>query len=184
MNKLDLWAKIVPGTSAAGFKIGDHLSAIPDLKDPSLIIDQKEENEKRKRGIESIGLNDVLINSKSWICHKLSSNSKLLDQHKVFYYGDRIVMLEFNSNDILFMIFVFEGYKGKFLDKFEIGSKLSDLTEYFELDYDSGDELNYPSEASDSDFKGIGFYGAEQPLENNPNQQIVGFCVHNWKLQA
>ncbi|MEH2248134.1 MAG: hypothetical protein V7K33_00735 [Nostoc sp.] len=32
------------------------------------------------------------------------------------------------------MIFVFESYQGKFLDKFGIGSKVSDLSEYVELE--------------------------------------------------
>ncbi|MEH2024793.1 hypothetical protein [Nostoc sp.] len=182
MDRLDLWAEIIPGVSAAGFSIGQHLSSIPDLSEPNLVINLQEERKKREKSLESININEALSKSDGWICQKISSDSEKLDGHKVFYYKDRIVLLEFNSDDILFVIFVFEGYKGKFLDKFEIGTRLSDLREHFELDYDSGDELNYPSESSS--VKGIAFYGAEESLEDNPEQKIMGFCVHNWSLQV
>ncbi|MEH2368944.1 hypothetical protein [Nostoc sp.] len=182
MTRLDLWAEIIPGFSAAGFSIGQHLSSIPDLREPILTIDQREESKKREKGLESIGLDKALSNSDGWICQKISSDSEKLDGHKVFYYKDRVVLLHFNANDILFVIFVFEGYQGKFLDKFEIGSKVSDLSEYVELEYDSGDEMHYPSESSH--VKGIAFYGAEESLEDNPEQKIIGFCVHNWSLQV
>jgi len=144
IDRLDLRAEIIPGVSAAGFSIGQHLSSIPNLSEPNLIIDQKEERKKREKGLKSIGLNDVLSNSDGWICQKISSDYEKLDGHKFFYYKDRVVQLHFNANDILFVIFVFEGYQGKFFDKFEIGSKVSDINEYFELEYDSGDEMHYP----------------------------------------
>jgi hypothetical protein len=182
MNRLDLRAEIIPGVSAAGFSIGQHLSSIPDLKEPILVVNLEEERKKREKGLKSISLNDVLSNSDGWICQKISSYSEKLDGHKVFYYKDRIVLLEFNSDDILFEIFVFEGYQGKFFDKFEIGSKVSDINEYFELEYDSGDDMHYPS--GSCHVKGIAFYGAEQSLEDNPEQKIMGFCVHNWSLQV
>ncbi|MCC5667968.1 hypothetical protein LC653_29875 [Nostoc sp. CHAB 5784] len=182
MNMLNLWAEIIPESSAGGFRIGQHLSSIPDLREPILVVNLQEEREKREKGLKSININEALSNSDGWICQKISSDSQKLDGHKVFYYKDRIVLLEFNSDDILFEIFVFEGYKGKFLDKFEIGTRLSDLREHFELDYDNGDELNYPSESSS--VKGIGFYGAEESLEDNLEQKIMGFCVHNWSLQV
>ncbi|MEH2105048.1 hypothetical protein [Nostoc sp.] len=182
MTRLDLWAEIIPGVSAAGFSIGQHLSSIPDLSEPNLVIDQKEEREKKQKGLKQIGLNDVLSNSDGWICQKICSDSEKLDGHTVFYYKDRVVLLHFNSDYILFVIFVFEGYQGKFLDKFEIGSKVSDLSEYVEVEYDSGDEKHYPSESSH--VKGIAFYGAEESLEDNPEQKIMGFCVHNWSLQV
>ncbi|WP_375470179.1 hypothetical protein [uncultured Nostoc sp.] len=132
--------------------------------------------------MKSININEALSKSDGWICQKICSDSQKLDGHKVFYYKDRVVLLHFNSDDILFVIFVFEGYQGKFFDKFEIGSKVSDINEYFELEYDSGDEMHYPSESSY--VKGIAFYGAEESLEDNPEQKIMGFCVHNWSLQV
>ena len=63
MARLDLWAEIIPGVSAAGFSIGQHLSSITDLSQPNLVIDQKEEREKKEKGLKQIGLNDVLSNS-------------------------------------------------------------------------------------------------------------------------
>ncbi|MEH2303333.1 MAG: hypothetical protein V7K88_31290 [Nostoc sp.] len=182
MDRLDLWAEIIPGVSAAGFSIGQHLSSIPDLSEPNLVVNLQEEREKREKGLKSININEALSKSDGWICQKICSDSEKLDGHKVFYYKDRIVLLEFNSDDIIFKIFVFEGYQGKFFDKFEIGSKVSDINEYFELEYDSGDEMHYPSESSH--VKGIAFYGAEESLEDNPEQKIMGFCVHNWSLQV
>ena len=182
MARLDLWAKIIPGVSAAGFTIRQHLSSIPDLREPILTIDQREERKKREKGLESIGLDKALSDSDGWICQKICSDDERLDDHKCFYYRDRIVLLHFNANDILFVIFVFEGYQGKFFDKFEIGSKVSDINEYFELEYDSGDEMHYPFKSPH--IKGIAFYGAEQSLEDNPEQKIMGFCVHNWSLQV
>jgi len=182
MNRLDLRAEIIPGVSAAGFSIGQHLSSIPDLKEPILVVNLEEERKKREKGLKSININEALSNSDGWICQKISSDYEKLDGHKYFYYRDGVVLLHFNANDILFVIFVFEGYQGKFLDKFEIGSKVSDINEYFELEYDSGDEMHYPSESSH--VKGIAFYGAEQSLEDNPEQKIMGFCVHNWSLQV
>ncbi|MBD2512146.1 hypothetical protein H6G91_33830 [Nostoc muscorum FACHB-395] len=182
MNMLNLWAEIIPGLSAAGFSIGQHLSSIPDIKEPILVVNLEEERKKREKGLKSIGLNDLLSNSDGWICQKICSDSEKLNRHTVFYYKDRVVLLHFNSDDILFVIFVFEGYQGKFFDKFEIGSKVSDLSEYFELEYDSADDMHYPSESSH--VKGIAFYGAEESLEDNPEQKIMGFCVHNWSLQV
>ncbi|MHC5674481.1 hypothetical protein [Nostoc sp.] len=46
MVRLDLWAEIIPRVSAAGFSIGQHLSSIPDLSEPNLVIAQKEEIKK------------------------------------------------------------------------------------------------------------------------------------------
>ncbi|MEH2363329.1 hypothetical protein [Nostoc sp.] len=182
MDRLDLWAEIIPEVSAAGFSIGQHLSSIPDLSKPNLVVNLQQEREKREKGLKSININEALSKSDGWICQKISSDSDKLDGHTVFYYKDRVVLLHFNVNDILFVIFVFEGYQGKFFDKFEIGSKVSDINEYFELEYDSGDEMHYPFKSPH--IKGIAFYGAEQSLEDNPEQKIMGFCVHNWSLQV
>ncbi|OYD98248.1 hypothetical protein CDG77_06980 [Nostoc sp. 'Peltigera membranacea cyanobiont' 213] len=63
MDRLDLWAEIIPGVSAAGFSIGQHLSSIPDLSEPNLVVNLQEEREKREKGLKSININEALSDS-------------------------------------------------------------------------------------------------------------------------
>ncbi|MGB3206863.1 MAG: hypothetical protein WBB28_17915 [Crinalium sp.] len=169
MCKLNLDEAIVPGISAAGFKIGDCLENMKDIVSSATTIDLQ----------QPINFNKELADSQGWILipgrweENIYYNTSL-------YYKDRWVWLVFNTKGILYAIYTFEEYQGKLFDRIKIGSMLSETSEFFSVEYDSGDEIHYPSE--ESGIKGIGVIAAEMPLEEDPTQRIYGFCIHNWRL--
>ncbi len=169
MCKLNLDEAIVPGISAAGFKIGDCLENMKDIVSSATTIDLQ----------QPINFNKELADSQGWILipgrweENIYYNTSL-------YYKDRWVRLVFNTKGILYAIYTFEEYQGKLFDRIKIGSMLSETSEFFSVEYDSGDEIHYPSE--ESGIKGIGVIAAEMPLEEDPTQRIYGFCIHNWRL--
>jgi hypothetical protein len=163
MYELNLNEPIIPGVSAAGFKIGSHLTDMQNILDVALVVDL----------CEPINFNKKLAQSQGWIFAKERDCSSL-------YYKNRFVRLDFSSRGILYAIYVFNGYEGSLFDKLSIGSYLLEITEFFEVNYDDGDEMHYPIKSSA--ICGISFCAAELPLYEDTNQQIIGFCVHNWML--
>ncbi|MGB3208537.1 MAG: hypothetical protein WBB28_26420 [Crinalium sp.] len=169
MCKLNLDEAIVPGISAAGFKIGNCLENMKDIVSSATTIDLQ----------QPINFNKELADSQGWILTPGRGNANTY-YNTSLYYKDRWVRLVFNTKGILYAIYTFAGYQGKLFDRIKIGSMLSETSDFFSLEYDSGDEMHYPSE--ESGIKGIGLIAAEMPLEEDPTQRISGFCIHNWRL--
>ncbi|HEY9693762.1 MAG TPA: hypothetical protein V6D15_16270 [Oculatellaceae cyanobacterium] len=161
----------MPGISAAGFKIGDCLENMKDIVRSATTIDIHQPIK--------INFNKEIADSQGWILTPERGTSNTYDNTSL-YYKDRWVRLIFNTKGILYAIYTFEGYQGKLFDRIKIGSLLSETSDFFSVEYDSGDDMHYPSE--ESGIKGIGLIAAEMPLEEDPTQRIYGFCIHNWRL--
>jgi hypothetical protein len=163
-NQLNLSAPITPGISAAGYSIGSHLSEYQELL-PALVIDTAKKP-----------FSQLLKESKDWIFFNSKGGRR-------YFYCDRLIYLAFNSSHIIYNIAVFSGYSGKAFDKISIGSKLSELKNILDLEYDDGDEAYYPLDSTIT--KGISF-STGTPFEASDftdKQLILAISIHDWTLQ-
>lgn len=169
MSNIDLAASIIPKTSAGGYTLGADISSIEELND-AILIDSFEQSVSRQ-----------LLMSEGWKYVEARSEDENLCYRKTFYYKNDLIRLQFNSTDVLYCIYILNGYQGIVFDKIGIGSRLSDLKELFEVEYDSGNEMYYPSEKSE--VKGISFYINERFTEDgNIDSEIstvAMICIHN-----
>ena len=164
----DFFADIVPGVSAAGFFLGQSLSEFDEVItgasrwDKSLlqigqIIDAVDEwlliedSQLRSLGME-------------WMEEETPLNGCSL------YYGRSAVKLHFGRNAVIDCIEVGEGYKGFLNGTVGIGDHLSSVSQYLEIEYDSGEEMHFP--VDDEIAGSISFYAEEESLANSPNQKI------------
>ena len=172
MSNVNLADSIIPEISAGGYTLGTDISLIEELND-AILIDSFEQSVSRQ-----------LLMSEGWTYLEARSEEENLCCQKTFYYKNDLIRLQFNSIGILYCIYLSYGYQGIAFDKIGIGSKLSDLKELFEVEYDSGDEMYYPSEKSE--VKGISFFINEKFIEDGnidiESSKVVVICVHNWSL--
>ncbi len=96
------------------------------------------------------------------------------------YFGADQVRLVFNARGCLFCIFLFEGYRGFYRQKIQIGSPLRQAHEEHALLFDDGDEMSYVDNGDGDIVPGIAFCGSSCSLGVDPEQPISGFCVHDW----
>jgi hypothetical protein len=164
---IDLSAEITPGKSGAGFDIGSSLSDLNELLAYAVKMDTSQVQNLRKLLAASEGFVVITDNSTG---------------EKTVYYGDDIVRLKFNSKGMLYCMYLFEGYKGLFNNCIGIGSKLIDVTKIFPIYYDDHDEMHYPDDECGASVSGIAFYGAEESIDDDPEQVINGISVHDWSL--
>jgi hypothetical protein len=169
MPAVDLDADLIPGTSAAGWRIGARLAECRELL---------------------LGATEVQYHPGFHLNSAISGNAGVLVVRDSFpegsgnttvYFGADIVRFNFNAAGELFAIWTFEGYWGRVFDRIGIGSQLREVRALFPVFYDSGDEMYYPDpEQSPGAPSGIAFDAAEEEeLEDTP---ICGFCVHDWDL--
>jgi hypothetical protein len=86
--------------------------------------------------------------------------------------------LQFNSQEVLYCIYVSEGFHGKLADCVGIGSKLSDVRKIFEIEYVDSDEMYFPSDSSE--IQGISFRVEKDLVTSMEIIKMVS--LHNWKL--
>ena len=174
MSNINLLAPIIPGTSAGGYIIGTSISSLGEL-DSAILIDSIGQSVSKQLSI-----------SEGWTCLKTQSKEENLCCLNTYYYKDDLIRLQFNSREILYCIYLSKGYRGTAFDKIGIESKLSDVKELFEIDYDSGDEMYYPDEKSG--VNGISFYIDEIFAEDEnidiEKSKILVICVHNWSFAS
>ena len=96
------------------------------------------------------------------------------------FFGEH-VRLGFNDRDELYCIAMSGGYRGLYLAKFGIGSPMKDLNELHSLEFDDGDEMNYPEGQLAC---GISFGGSSVSLETDPAQMISCMTVHDWSRKS
>jgi hypothetical protein len=174
MSNINLLAPIIPGTSAGGYIIGTSISSLGEL-DSAILIDSIGQSVSKQLSI-----------SEGWACLEAQSKEEKLCYRKTYYYKNDLVRLQFNSRGILYCIYLSNGYRGTAFDKIGIESKLSDVKDLFEIDYDSGDDMYYPDEKSG--VEGISFYIDEVFAEDEnidiKKSQVLVICVHNWSFAS
>ncbi|MBJ8552338.1 MULTISPECIES: hypothetical protein [Acinetobacter] len=116
----DLYASICPNTSAAGFSLGlDYRTFIKSAK-PLLINNFLDES----------------IDDDTWRIYEQKVFNEITQKEYNFNYcyWNNSVVLVFNGNNFeLESIQMYEGYKGKLFDEFQIGNKLSEVYKKFKL---------------------------------------------------
>ena len=163
MHPLDLSAPVVPGTSAAGFAIGQRLDDIVSQIDDD-IADVSEEC-----------LNKIVDNNRGWIRASLSCGDSCL------VYSRDVVSLSFNADGVLFSIDVGEGYQQGYCGILP-GDALKPQYDSLEVRFSSDDDDYYVVQEGTvldgirviSDFRG--------PLEEYEHQLVKFICVVNYKL--
>ena len=159
MKKLDLNAPVVAGLSAAGFDLGMKACAI----EPALAT-----------AIRSIGLstpiNKQLATGRTFVT--LSETGKIQTVH----FGEH-VCLTFNERSELFCIQLSGCYRGLYLTRFGIGTPIQEINASHPLEFDEGDEVNYPVGQQAS---GVSFGGTCCSLEVDPTQRVSWMTVHDW----
>ncbi|WP_394513102.1 hypothetical protein [Roseateles sp. DXS20W] len=166
MRTLDLQAEIIPRHSAAGFEIGMDISEIAEIIRGATVLDQQVP-------VAALRQNRGVIAKRD------------LDGHiRAVFFGDDQVRLSFNAAGKLFCIFLFEGYSGSYMEAVSIGSPMSSVQRLHPLLYDDGDEMCYIADDEENSVPGIAFAGSSScSLEDDPEQFVCGFCVHDWTIQ-
>jgi len=163
MTHLDLDAPIISGQSAAGFQLG------MNVRDIAALLSTAERSERLPTPINahlSTGRTFVVTNA--------------ADEIRTVFFGEH-VRLGFNERDELYYILLSGEYRGLYLAKFGIGSPMKDLNELHPLEFDDGDEMNYPEGQQAC---GVSFGGSCAPLETDPAQIIACITVHDWSRKS
>ena len=160
---LNLDAPILPGISAAGFELGQHLSQVMarlgDLR----------------QWTGTPPLMEAIQSTTGWILVPRSLITNGMQLGCSLHSASGIVELQFDSLERLFDISVFPGYNGTLFGVIKVGSSLKSVQTHIKTAYDFGDELHYP--VPDEKTKGIAFYASEDALEKSPEQIITGISV-------
>ncbi|HEY9692850.1 MAG TPA: hypothetical protein V6D15_11625 [Oculatellaceae cyanobacterium] len=180
----NLKAEIIPFKSCGVITIGSSLSECTFLDDALWL----------KKPINA----DIdLVDSLGWVCERLLSKDGLVIVRTVCYYKNDIIMLCFNSKNILYFALMKKGFEGKVFGEIGIGSTLGELRRFVEFEYDSGDEAYYPSEKSE--IIGIAFYTGLSPYSGvddeelfileggdldhlDDDQEIIMISIQDWSL--
>ena len=159
MMTLNLDAPIVAGISAAGFHLGMKVSKVEPLLATA----------SRSRHIPT-PINSQLATGKVFVVTDAD------DKIRTVFFGED-VRLGFNQLNELYYIGLSGGYRGLYLGKFGIGVPLKAIHEELPLEFDDGDEMNYPLGPL---VNGVSFGGACCSLEDDPEQLVFTITVHDW----
>jgi hypothetical protein len=165
MSLIDYFADITPGKSAAGFSLGQ------SINDFGIIVSTAIKWNPSEQGTIS-----AISSTPGWLFIDLTLNHSTNSSPGYLYiHGAGAISLHFNSNGILNFIKLCHGYKGLLYGAIKIGDKLSSVTKFFDIEYDSVEELHFPTEKSV--VKGVSFQAEEETLENSQDQIITGIVV-------
>ena len=169
MQAVDLDADLIPGTSAAGWRIGVRLVECAELLRGATEVEYR----PGFRLVDAINCNvGVLI---------VRNTFPLGSGHTAVYCGANLVDLGFNVREELFEVTVWEGYRGRAFGQIGIGSSVREVRSLFPLFYDGGDEMYYPDrELSPGAPSGIAFCASE--VEEPGGTPILGISIHDWDV--
>lgn len=159
MTNLKMEAPIVSGLSAAGFHLGMNACEVEPFLSTAI----------RSNHLPT-PINAQLATGNIFVVTN--------DQGKIrtVFFGKH-VCLSFNDVDELYCIMLSGEYQGLYLEKFGIGAFMKDLYERHPIEFDDGDEMNYPKGQLAS---GVSFGGTCCSLEVDPEQLISCITVHDW----
>ncbi|AZZ94054.1 hypothetical protein EUZ85_26375 [Hahella sp. KA22] len=163
-KNLDLNAEIVAGESAAGFYIGMNLREIDHLLKEAETIEY----------YQGFNLVEKIHSTKGYFVLKHITG----DKGSSVYYGNGLLHLEFNNSSELFCIYVYRGYLGSYKN-IMVGDSLNELRAKEALQYDEGDDMYYRLD-QEKYVPGLAIIALGDENNDDP---IEGFCVHNWSMQ-
>lgn len=169
MPAVDLNAELIPGTSAAGWRIGVRLTECGELVRNATEIDYQ----PGFNLVEAINRNTGVV--------VIRKHFPLGSGHTAVVYGADVVRLNFNAQQELFEVAVQDGYRGRAFGRIGIGSSVGEVRSLFPVFFDGGDELFYPdTELAPHAPSGIGFYAGDE--EQPDDAQIIIISVHDWSV--
>jgi hypothetical protein len=169
MSAFDLDAALIPGVSAAGWRLGDRLGDNPEVLRAATEVVYR----------PGFHLN-VAIDGNAGVL-VVRDFFPAGSGHTAVFLGASVVRLTFNARDELFEVSVYEGYRGRAFGRIGVGSPVGEVRSLFPVVFDGGDEAFYP----DTDLaphapSGIGFYaGDDEPPDDTP---IFAISVHDWEV--
>ena len=169
MPAADLDADLIPGTAAAGFRLGARLKECPGLLREAVEVECRP------------GFNLVAAIDRNPGVLVVRNYFPLGSGHTAVIHGSGVVTLGFNAREELFEVSVREGYRGRAFGRVGIGTPLEEVRALFPVFYDGGDEMYYPDrEQAPGAPSGIAFLASEQELPGGT--PVVGISVHDWEL--
>lgn len=167
MPAVDLDADLIPGTSAAGWRIGIKLPECVELLRGATEVEYR----------LGFNLNEAIDRNVGVLVVRNCVNS---GRTSVFFGAD-VVRFDFNAAGTLYCIWTFEGYRGRAFSRIGIGSPIQEVQSLFPVFYDDGDEMYYPDqEKSPGVPSGIGFVAfPEDAVKETP---VFGICIHDWDV--
>lgn len=150
----NLDAKLIPGVSAAGFKLGMSMDELRAMIGPTRTGDWRD-----------------LEGNQGWLETRYDRG------YAVFInltYGNCVVQLILEEGGTLHEIVVEAGYRGRYRGV-GIGDALSALERFAPLNFDDADEVFYLGD-DDAGVPGVHFQA------DAPNQPIRGISIHDWAL--
>ncbi len=169
MPAVDLDADLIPGNSAAGWRIGIKLAECGELLRGATEVEYR----PGFNLVEAIDRNvGVLV---------VRNDLPLGSGNTGVFFGPDVVRFDFNAAGRLYCIWAFQGYRGRAFGRIGIGSLIQEVQSLFPVFYDDGDEMYYPDqEKSPGVPSGIGFVAfPEDAVKETP---VVGVCIHDWDV--
>jgi hypothetical protein len=169
MSTVDLNADLIPGTSAAGWRIGVRLPECHAMTRGATEVEYR----------PGFNLVDAIIHNAGVLV--VRNTFPLGSGHTAVVVGADVVRFGFNARGELFEVSVREGYHGRAFGSVGIGNSVAEVRSLFPVFFDSGDELFYPdTELAPHAPSGIGFYaGDDEPPDDAP---IMAISVHDWDI--
>ncbi len=164
---IDAQASIVPGRSAAGFRLGQtFLDVVADLGTVPVW------------GGEQPLTMSIDVNP-GWLQVPMSLLTNGDRDGNILFFSHGMVELKFAKTGVLYEIVLAKSYVGTLLGDIGIGSKLSEVQRRITLEYDDGDEMYY---SADEDSRGVAFYASEGDEDLDDDRIIRMISVHDWSI--
>ncbi len=164
---LELRAPIKPGSSAAGFRIGQHLADLHAAFAGARVVEY----------YEGFNLNDAL-NKNTGV---LILNGFGAGAGCSVYFGPETVRLVFSGNKVLGCIYAFDGYLGRYRGT-PIGAPLSAISAVEPIGFDDGDEMYYRLDQAGEHLPGLSIVATKANFIEHDKTLIQGYCVHDWSV--
>ncbi|HEX8916462.1 MAG TPA: hypothetical protein VF796_29190, partial [Humisphaera sp.] len=162
-------APLIPGISAAGWRIGTGLGECGPLLHGAIEV----EYQPGFHLVNALNANDGVLVVRNYF--------PLGSGHTAIFVGADVGEFHFNGRDELFEVAVGKGYRGRAFGRIGVGSRLEEVRSLFPVFYDSGDEMYYPdSEVAPDAPPGIAFLATETAEPSGT--PILAISIHDWHV--
>ncbi|NNJ16155.1 hypothetical protein CSV86_013405 [Pseudomonas putida CSV86] len=165
----DLYSDLVPGTSAAGFHLGESLSSVSE-----------------KIGLvewygPEVMVRDILAKNNSWV--GVQRKIGFGEERTLSYrFLNETVSLYFEGSGRLFRITVGERYRGRF-NGVAVGDDLRSLGREFDILFNDAED-DFILQRGEDVLMGISFFTDHMaPLDVEPKQFIKFISIHDWSVR-
>ena len=165
---IDLQASIIPGSSAAGYRLGQVFAEVVTQLGTVPIWSREQP------------LSVAIDGSTGWLQVPLSLLTGGANEGSALLFSHGTVKLNFAPTGALYEIVLAKNYAGTLLGGVGIGSMLSQAQHCMTLEYDGGDEMYYSAEKENG---GVAFYAGEETYDRDESQIIQIISVHDWSMK-